>query len=107
MAGSSIATARLLDAGATRSQISFAAAKSPAFALSTTGQSGLHIDDDRALDVDQIIEPITELNALVGFGGLGRARVYRRDRLWQLAIRVGIFVVKSAEKLGNRTRLAP
>jgi len=70
-----------------------------------TGRSGLHIDDDRVFDVDQIIEPVPELNALVSFGGPGRARVYRRDRFWQLAIRVGIFVIKSAEKLGNRTRL--
>ena len=56
-----------------------------------TGRSSLHIDDDRVFDVDQIIEPVPELNALVSFGGPGRARVYRRDRFWQLAIRFGIF----------------
>ena len=44
------------------------------------GRGGLHVDDNRVLDVDQIIEPVAELNALVGFGGPGRARVHRRDR---------------------------
>ena len=69
------------------------------------GRRGLHVDDNRVLDVDQIIEPVAELNALVGFGGPGRTRVHRRDRLWHLAIRIGIFVIKGAEKLGNRPRL--
>src|SRR6478672_768978 len=45
----------------------------------------LYVDDDRVLDVDQVIEPIAELDALVGFCGPRRARVHRRDHLWRLA----------------------
>jgi hypothetical protein len=38
----------------------------------STGRRGLHIDDNSVLDVDQVIEPIAELDALVGLRGLGR-----------------------------------
>src|SRR5215831_18568216 len=43
----------------------------------STGRRGLHVDDNRVLDVDQVIEPVAELDALVGFRGPGRARVHR------------------------------
>src|SRR5215813_4928951 len=42
----------------------------------STGRRGLHVDDNRVLDVDQVIEPVAELDALVGFRGPGRARVH-------------------------------
>jgi hypothetical protein len=61
----------------------------------------LHVDDDRILDVDQVVEPVAELNALVGFGGPGRARVHRRDHLRQLAIGVGTFAVKGPDLRGS------
>jgi hypothetical protein len=41
----------------------------------STGRRGLHVDDNRVLDVDQVIKPVAELDALVGFRGPGRARV--------------------------------
>jgi hypothetical protein len=53
-----------------------------------TRRRGLHVDNDCVLNVDQIIKPITELDALVSFRGPSRARVHRRDRLWRLAVSV-------------------
>src|SRR6266536_4585561 len=41
------------------------------------GGSGFHIDDHGVLNVDQIIEPVAELNALVGLRRPGRARIDR------------------------------
>jgi hypothetical protein len=46
------------------------------------GRSGLHVDNHRVLDVDQVVEGIAELNTFVGFRGPNRARVYRRDDFW-------------------------
>src|SRR5215831_9744902 len=43
----------------------------------STGRRGLYVHDNRILDVDQVIEPVAELDALVGFRGPGRARVHR------------------------------
>ena len=42
----------------------------------STGRRGLHVNNNRVLDVDQVIEPVAELDALVGFRGPGRARVH-------------------------------
>jgi len=39
------------------------------------GRCRLHIDDYGLVDVDQIVEPVAELHALVGFGGPGRGRI--------------------------------
>src|SRR5216684_4133743 len=69
------------------------------------GGSSLHIDDHGVLNVDQIIEPITELHALVGLRRPGRARIDRRDHLRQLAIGVPIFVIERREELDNRAGL--
>src|SRR5262249_40563388 len=52
----------------------------------STGRRGLHVNDNRVLDIDQVIEPVAELDALVGFRGPGRARVHWRDHLWRLAL---------------------
>src|SRR5580704_12509891 len=70
------------------------------------GRSGLHIDDYRVRDVDQVIEPVAELDALVGFRGPSGARVHRRDHLRRLAIGVGIFGIEGPEELGDRPYLA-
>src|SRR6266566_2641673 len=70
-----------------------------------TGGSSLHIHDYRVLDIDQIIEPIAELHALVGLRRPGRARIDRRDHLRQLAIGVPIFVIERREELDNRAGL--
>ena len=69
------------------------------------GGSGFHIDDYGVLNVDQIIEPIAKLNALVGLRRPGRARIDRRDHLRQLAIGVPIFVIERREELDNRAGL--
>src|SRR6266487_613700 len=56
------------------------------FVIGASGSS-LHIDDHGVLNVDQIIEPIAELHALVSLRRPGRARIDRRDHLRQLAVR--------------------
>src|SRR5215472_17838349 len=67
------------------------------------GWGCLYIDDHRVLNIDQIIEPVAELHALVGLGRPGRARIDRRDHLRQLAIRMSFIVLKSAKEFGNST----
>jgi hypothetical protein len=52
----------------------------------SASRRGLHVDDDRVIDIYEIIEPVPELHALVGFRSPGRARVPRRDHLGWLAI---------------------
>src|SRR6266567_4434234 len=74
------------------------------FVIGASGSS-LHIDDHGVLNVDQIIEPIAELHALVSLRRPGRARIDRRDHLRQLAVGVPIFVIERREELGNRTGL--
>src|SRR5262245_20589839 len=51
----------------------------------SAGWRSLYVDDNRVLDVDQIIEPIAKLDALVSLRGPGRARIHRRDHLCRLA----------------------
>src|SRR6201997_5361409 len=46
----------------------------------------LNVDNDRVLDVDQIVEPIPELHALVGFRRPSRRWVGGRDHFRWLAI---------------------
>src|SRR5260370_42343510 len=65
------------------------------------GGSSFHIDDYGVLNVDQIIEPITELHALVGLRRPGRARLDRRYHLPQLAS--GVPIVLSAPAEGHDT----
>ena len=36
------------------------------------GRRRLYVDDDRVLNIDQIVEPVAELHALVGLGRPGR-----------------------------------
>ncbi len=67
----------------------------------SAGRRGLHVDDHRMLDVDKVIEPVAELDALVGFRGPGRARVYRRNHFRRLAIGMGVFLIEGAEELGD------
>src|SRR5215469_367091 len=67
---------------------------------------GLDIHDDGVLDVDQIIEPITELHALICFRGPRRARVAQRDHFRRLAVSGWIVVVQRPQELGDRTCLA-
>jgi len=63
----------------------------------SAGWCCLYVDDDRVLDVDQVIEPIAELDALVGFCGPRRARVHRRDHLWRLASSVSVFIIEGRQ----------
>src|SRR5947209_16646682 len=72
----------------------------------SAGWCCLYVDDDRVLDVDQVIEPIAELDALVGFCGPRRARVHRRDHLWRLAISVSVFIIEGRQELCDGARLA-
>src|SRR4029077_3755460 len=45
-----------------------------------------NVDNDGMLKVDEVVEPIPELHALVGFGRPRRGRIGRRDDLRRLAI---------------------
>jgi hypothetical protein len=72
----------------------------------SAGWRSLYIDDDRVLDVDQVIEPIAELHALVGLRRPGRARVHRRDHLGRLPIGASVFIIKGRQELRDSTRLA-
>ena len=60
----------------------------------SAGWRSLYVDDDRVLNIDQIIEPIVKLDALVGFRSPRRAWVDRRDDLWRLAISVSVFLIE-------------
>src|SRR4029453_9517268 len=70
------------------------------------GWGCLYVDDDRILDVDQAIEPIAELYALVGFCGPSRARVHRRDPLWRVAISISVFIIEGRQEVCDGARLA-
>ena len=72
----------------------------------SAGWRSLYVDDNRVLDVDEIIEPIAKLNALVGLRGPGRARVHRRDHLWRLAVGVSVFIIEGRKELCDGARLA-
>src|SRR6266516_57118 len=72
----------------------------------SAGWCCLYVDDDRVLDVDQVIEPIAELDALVGFCSPRRARVHRRDHLWRLAISLSVFITEGRQELCDGARLA-
>src|SRR5262245_24635501 len=72
----------------------------------STGRRSLYVDDNRVLDVDEIIEPIAKLDALVGLRGPGRARVHRRDHPWRLAIGVSVFIIEARKELCDGARLA-
>jgi len=48
------------------------------------------IDNDGVLDIDQVVQPISELHALVGLCGPGRGRVGERNNLRWLAIWAGL-----------------
>src|SRR5262245_20404909 len=72
----------------------------------STGRRGLHVNDNRVLDIDQVIEPVAELDALVGFRGPGRARVHWRDHLWRLALCVSAFLIEGRKELRDCARLA-
>ena len=65
----------------------------------------LDVDDHRVLDVDQVIEPVAELHALVGLRCPGRTRVGRRDHLRWCAIGIGIFIAEACEELADSTGL--
>ena len=57
------------------------------------GRSGLHIDNHRVIDVDQVVEPVTELNTLVRLRGPGLPTVDWRNHFWQLVIGVGSCII--------------
>src|SRR5271169_1827364 len=59
-----------------------------------TCRCGLDIDNDRVRDVDEIIEPVTELHPLVGLGRPGRAGIARRDQLRWFVVGVRIVVIE-------------
>jgi hypothetical protein len=48
-----------------------------------------HVDDDSFVDVDQIVEPVADLHALVGLCRPGGWGIGRRDHLRRFAIRIG------------------
>jgi hypothetical protein len=50
----------------------------------------LNVDNDRVLDVDEIIEPVAELHPLVGLGSPRGTGIARRYHLRWLAIRIGL-----------------
>jgi hypothetical protein len=54
---------------------------------------GFDIDDNRILGIDQIIEPVAELHAFVGFRCPRRAGVAQRDHLRWLAIGIAFSVL--------------
>jgi transposase len=58
----------------------------------TPGWSRFHINDHGVLNIDQVIEPVAELHALVGLGCPGRARIDWRDHLRGLAISTSFIV---------------
>ena len=66
----------------------------------------LDIDDHCILDIDQVVEPIAELHALVGLRRPGRARIHRRDHLRWLAIGIGIFIIEAGKELSRGPRLS-
>jgi hypothetical protein len=84
---------------------------------------GLHVDDDRVLDIDQVIETIAELNALVALAAgpnagpparsplapCGRRRGLRSNRWWVLrcAKRISTFLRSSHERLFQQHRSQP
>src|SRR5262249_47831495 len=72
----------------------------------SAGWRSLYVDDNRVLDVDEIIEPIAKLDALVGLRGPGRTRVNRRDYLWRPAISVSVFIIEGRKELCDGARLA-
>src|SRR6266566_2667294 len=72
----------------------------------SAGWRSLYVDDNRVLDVDQIIEPIAKLDALVSLRGPGRARIHRRDHLCRLAVCVSAFIIEGGKELCDGARLA-
>jgi hypothetical protein len=67
----------------------------------------VQIDNDRVLDVDEIIEPIAELHPLIGLRSPGRTRVTRRYHLRRFAIRIGLWLSFERCKIfPDRTGLA-
>src|SRR5471032_2027859 len=69
-------------------------------------RGGLNVNDDSAgPEIDQVIEPVAELHALVGLGSPGRTWVNRRDHLWRLAIGIGVFISETCKELLGCTRL--
>ena len=64
------------------------------------------IDNDGVLGIDQIIEPIAELHALVRFRSPRRAGIGRRDHLRWLTLDVAIFLVQGSQELGDGAGLA-
>jgi hypothetical protein len=53
------------------------------------GWRGLHIDDDGMFVINQVVEPVTELNALVRLRRPGRTWIRERDYLRRFAIGIG------------------
>src|SRR5476651_33664 len=69
-------------------------------------RGGLNVNDDSAgPEIDQVIEPVAELHALVGLRRPGRTWVHRRDHLWRLAIGIGVFIIETCKELLGCTRL--
>ena len=67
---------------------------------------GLDVDNDRVRDVDEIIEPVTELHPLVGLGRPGRAGIAGRDQLRWFVVGVWIFVIEPGQELGGGAGLS-
>jgi hypothetical protein len=60
-----------------------------------TCRGRLDVDDHCVLDVDQIVQPVAELHALVRFRCPSRAGIGWRNHLWRFAIRVEILIVET------------
>jgi hypothetical protein len=73
----------------------------PIATIRPLGSFGLHIDDDRVLYVDQVIEPIAELHALVGLHQV-QSKIVRAARSRAATIQIMIrFHFRSGSKLGD------
>jgi hypothetical protein len=65
----------------------------------------LDIDNHCVLDVDQIVQPVAELDALVRLRRPGRVAIGWRDHLRNRAIRIGIVIVQTLAEFGDCSRL--
>jgi hypothetical protein len=55
------------------------------------GRRWFNVDNHCVFGVDQIIEPIAELNSLIRLCRPRRAEIAERDHLWRLAIGIGLY----------------
>jgi hypothetical protein len=70
-----------------------------------SGWRRLNVYNGGVLDIDEIVEPVAELHALVGFCRPGQTRITRRNYLRRLAVRVGLALSASAVRYSLTARV--